>query len=208
MLGQWDPATVLFDPWNAVTHDDKARDYLESFDMIRSVIPPGDQGPAIGIVPHTRKPQAGERANGRALLNLLAGSYVLSSVPRTVWILQHASDDVNENRVVVTCAKNNDGELEPRSVWTRDNGLWTPYQGFDWDQWDNPDTSKKEKPITELALKTVFANGPLSRADAVEALSALTGKRKSTCYNALKLEGPHGHHFYYDKRTKLYKWIN
>jgi hypothetical protein len=41
-----------------------------------------DDAPALGIVAHTRKPRAEERANGRALLNLLAGSYVIGSVPR------------------------------------------------------------------------------------------------------------------------------
>ncbi len=78
------PGVALLDPWNAVSHDDKQRDYLEGFDLIRSVFPPGDQGPAIGIIAHTRKPGQGEHKNGRALLTLLAGSYVLTSVPRTV----------------------------------------------------------------------------------------------------------------------------
>jgi len=39
-------------------------------------------GPSIGIVAHTRKPNQGDHGNGRALLTLLAGSYVLTSVPQ------------------------------------------------------------------------------------------------------------------------------
>jgi hypothetical protein len=101
------PQAVALDPWNAIARDDKAKDYLESFEIIREVFPQGESGPVIVIVAHTRKPTAGERANnGRALLNLLAGSYVLGSVPRVVFIMQHASDDVNEERVVWTCCKN------------------------------------------------------------------------------------------------------
>src|SRR5580700_5072634 len=109
---------------------------LETFESIRSIIPAGDDGPAIGIVAHTRKPQVGERSSGRALLNLLAGSYVLGSVPRCVFIMQAASDDVTDNRVVWTCCKNNDGELGRRSAWERCNGLFTPVQDFDWDAFE------------------------------------------------------------------------
>jgi hypothetical protein len=133
----WQPGIILIDPWNAVTRDDKQRDYRETFDLVREVIPSGDDAPAIGIVAHTRKPLPNERANGRALLNLLSGSHVLASVPRTIWVMQHASDDVNETRVVVTCCKNNDGELGLRSVWLRENGLWTSVPNFDWKAWDS-----------------------------------------------------------------------
>jgi hypothetical protein len=62
------------------------------------------------------KPRTEERANGRALLNLLAGSYVIGSVPRAVFIMQAASDDTEDKRIVWTCCKNNDGELGARSV--------------------------------------------------------------------------------------------
>jgi hypothetical protein len=139
------PGVILIDPWNAVARDDKQKDYRETFDLVREVVPAGDFSPAIGIAAHTRKPQANERANGRSLLNLLAGSYILASVPRCIWVLQHASDAVDETRVVVTCCKNNDGELGNRSVWTRDNGLWTPVQDFDWTAWDN---GEKEQDFT------------------------------------------------------------
>jgi hypothetical protein len=94
------PHVVLLDPWNAVTHDDRMKDYRESFDIIAEVFNLGsEKAPAIGVLAHTRKPLPGERANGRALLNLLAGSYMLGSVPRCVFIMQSASDDVNETRV-------------------------------------------------------------------------------------------------------------
>lgn len=137
ILEDFQPGVILIDPWNAVARDDKAKDYLETFDLIRSVIPAGDDGPALGIFSHTRKPQFNERANGRALLNLLAGSYVLASVPRCVFVLQSASDDVMESNVVVTCCKNNDGELGNRGCWTRESGQWSRVEGFDWEAWDS-----------------------------------------------------------------------
>ena len=59
-----------------MTRDDRQKDYLATFELIRAVIPSGDQAPAIGIIAHTGKPLSGERASGRALLNLLAASYL------------------------------------------------------------------------------------------------------------------------------------
>jgi hypothetical protein len=132
----WEPEVVIFDPWNALARDEKASDYLETFSIIREIFPQDDNGPAIGIACHTHKPKQGERANGRALLHLLSGSYVLGSVPRCVFVLQHASDDVNETRVVFTCCKNNDGELGNRSCWERQNGLFTAAHDFDWKAWE------------------------------------------------------------------------
>jgi hypothetical protein len=130
------PHAVALDPWNAIARDERAKDYLESFEIIRNVFPQGESGPVIVIAAHTRKPTVGERANGRALLNLLAGSYVLGSVPRVVFVMQHASDDVTEERIVWTCCKNNDGKDLQRSAWVRQNGLFVPVHGFDWTSWD------------------------------------------------------------------------
>jgi len=192
------PHLVLLDPWNAVAHDDRLRDYRESFDIIMEVFSLGsEKGPAIGILPHTRKPLIGERASGRALLNLLAGSYVLGSVPRCVFVMQSASDDVNETKIIWTCCKNNDGRLGPRSVWERKNGLFVPMQDFDWSSFDSPD-EKKDKAIDETALAEIFKDGAvkLKRVDAVEALINLTGRKRTVCYDALN-----------EKTGKLKRWL-
>jgi hypothetical protein len=157
----WRPHAVIIDPWNAVARDEKARDYLETFDIIRDVFVPGDAGPAVGIVPHIRKPSIGERANGRALLNLLAGSYVLGSVPRTAYVLQHASDLVNEDKVVLTCCKNNEGQLGTRSAWVRKNGLFAPVKDFDWEQWDSgPKEDRKQVVFTPQKVAEILSEFP------------------------------------------------
>src|SRR5271166_2883934 len=83
-IDTWQPGVVILDPWNAVAKDDKQKDYRETFDLVREVIPAGDDAPALGIVPHTRKPLPNERTSGRALLNLLAGSHILASIPRAI----------------------------------------------------------------------------------------------------------------------------
>jgi len=115
-IAKFQPGLVILDPWNAVARDEKARDYLETFEAIREVIPTGDQSPALGIVAHTRKPKTDERPSGRALLHEIAGSHVIGSLPRCAFVMQSASDDSAESRVVWSNCKNNDGSLAPRSA--------------------------------------------------------------------------------------------
>ncbi len=137
-IADFRPDVIVVDPWNAVARDEKAKDYLETFNAIRAVIPTGDNAPALGIVAHTRKPRGDERTTGRGLLNLLAGSYVLGSIPRCAFVMQSASDDPTEDRVVWTCCKNNDGELGQPTAWQRRNGLFAPVKDFDWTEFDRP----------------------------------------------------------------------
>lgn len=192
-IAEFKPDIVIFDPWNAAARDEKAREYLETFNDLRSVLPLGDDAPALGIVAHTRKPKTDERASGRALLNLLAGSYVLGSVPRTVFVMQAASDDTTDNQVVWTCCKNNDGELGARSAWERRNGLFTPVIDFDWDAFDALKGDNREL-ITEADVRAVFAKGTLTKAEAAKQLESDTGAHRTTCYRALELDGRFGKH--------------
>jgi hypothetical protein len=204
-IADFKPDIVIFDPWNAAARDEKAREYLDTFHALRSVLPLGDDAPALGIVAHTRKPKTDERASGRALLNLLAGSYVLGSVPRTVFVMQPASDDTTDNRVVWTCCKNNDGELGARSAWERRNGLFAPVTDFDWDTFDSPHADDRVT-IAGDDLAEIFENGAkqLRKAEAVKALETLTGAKRTACYNALRANGKFAKHL--DETHGLHSW--
>jgi hypothetical protein len=195
VIAEFKPDIVIFDPWNAAARDEKAREYIETFDLLRSVLPLGDDAPAVGIVAHTRKPKADERARGRALLNLLAGSYVLGSVPRTVFVMQAASDDTTDNRIVWTCCKNNDGELGARTAWERRNGLFAPVADFDFDAFDAPEKDRREI-ITEADVRAVFENGALTKAEAAKQLESNTGAHRTSCYRALEPRGRFGKHLH------------
>ena len=193
-IAEFLPDIILLDPWNGVARDDKAADYLDTFKLVRSVIPAGENAPALGIVAHTRKPKADERASGRALLNTLAGSYVLGSVPRCVFVMQAASDDPEDREVVWTCCKNNDGELGPRSAWVRSNGLFASVPDFDWDAFENAGKAER-RTITEAVMALVFGNGAkrLTKTEARDALME-NGAGKTAAYAALKLDGRFGEH--------------
>jgi len=107
-----------------------------------------------------------------------------------VFVIQAASDDTTDNRIVWTCAKNNDGELGARSAWERRNGLFAPVSEFDWDTFDNP---RKDERVTITAddIAEIFENGQkqFTKAEAVKALRILTEAGRTACYNALKLDG-------------------
>jgi len=195
-IADFAPDVVVFDPWNAAARDEKAREYLETFDALRSVLPLGDNAPALGIVAHTRKPKTDERASGRALLNLLAGSYVLGSVPRTAFVMQAASDDTEDRRIVWTCCKNNDGELGSRSAWERRNGLFVPVTEFDWEAFDAPDDGRET--LSESDLAAIFENGALTKAEAVKELTCNTGASRASCYRALKKGGRFAKHLRFE----------
>jgi hypothetical protein len=120
-IKEFNPDVVIFDPWNSIVGDDKQSDYLKAFNLIRSVIPVSDTGAAIVIVAHTRKPRDDEKATGRELLHLLSGSHVLVSVPRSVFVMFSESPDVEDDKIVWTCCKNNDGKMNHPTVWSRSN---------------------------------------------------------------------------------------
>jgi hypothetical protein len=183
------PDVLILDPFNRVARDDKARDYKEAFEWLLSVLPTGDDAPALGIVAHTRKPKSEERANGRALLNLLAGSYIIGSVPRAVFVMQAASDDTEDRRIVWTCCKNNDGELGTRSAWMRGNGLFVPVKDFDWKTFEAD--GEKRRAVTLDDLDALFEGGArkLARSHAVAQLKDQTTLGQSACYAALKTDG-------------------
>ena len=99
--------------------------------------------------------------------------------------MQPASDETTDNHVVWTCRKNNDGDLGPRSAWERRNGLFAPVEDFDWKAFDVPERERREV-IIESDIDALFADGPLSKGDAVKQLEASTGASRASCYRALE----------------------
>ena len=183
------PDLFLLDPWNRLARDDKGKEYREAYERILSVLPTGDDLPAIGIVAHTRKPHHDERASGRALLQTLSGSYLLGSIPRSVFVMQHASNDVDDQRRVWTCCKNNDGAEGRRSAWRWQQSEFRPLSDFDWEEFDGRNDSER-KTITAHNMAEIFVDGEaLSKTAAVEKLMELTGLKKTACYTALALDG-------------------
>ena len=112
---------VILDPWNAAAKDDKQADFIAAFDALRSILPEGKDRPALGIVAHTRKPKPEEkRIGGSGLMHLLAGSYVLSSVPRTIFVMVRGTVEETDSSVVLFNPKNSNGPCVGRTAWRAD----------------------------------------------------------------------------------------
>jgi hypothetical protein len=177
------PHVILIDPWNSITEDDRLKDYREALDSVIAVFDVGtDSGPAIGILAHTRKALASERASGRALLATLSGSYLIGGRPRCVFVMQSASDDVNETKIVWTCCKNNDGKLGPRSVWERRNGLFVEVQNFDWNTFDHPQQEYGPKLVVEYLTRL----GQSASKNQIRAELEMQGISKSSAYRLIE----------------------
>lgn len=206
-IDNFKPEVVIIDPFTAMVYDQDSREYLMAFETLLSILPKGDNRPALFIIAHTRKPQTDERASGRALLKLLAGSYVLGSIPRTAFVLQAASDDVEDNRVVITCCKNNDGEKGKRTAWRHENGLFQPEPNFSWAEFDSSDKDKRVT-ITEDMMNELFQNGWLTLREAREKLEELSGAHRSTVFRALTAAGRFGKRLIFNKKEDKVGWIS
>jgi len=190
-LDSFKPENVIFDPWNAAAKDDKVKEYAETFDALRSLLPTGPDKPALGIIAHTRKPQPNEkRTGGTALMHLLAGSYILTSVPRCIFVMTSGNpQDETDDSVVFFNPKNSNGENVPRSAWHRKLGGFTPATDFDWNEFDK--VPEQRKTIRLDHIREVFADGKkrLDLKEAAHDLATLANVTDSAAYNALKPDG-------------------
>jgi hypothetical protein len=139
---------------------------------------------------HLRKPKSEDKHRGRSLAYLMTGSNLIFSVPRSAFILQRASDDIEDNRVVVTTVKNNDGqEFGRRTAWERQNGGFVAVEDFDWDEYDKAGWKPRETKVKPEHLRELFENGELwlDKADAQRRLQSLADVGRTAAYEALKL---------------------
>lgn len=196
-IAKFTPDVVVLDPFNSVARDQEQKTYLDTIDLIRSVLP---LHTSLVIVAHTRKPKSDERSVGRSLMNIIAGSHVLVTIPRSVFVLQYASDDPEDDEVVWTCCKNNDGELGARTAWKRKTGLFLPVPNFDWATFDGADKDKRVV-IQEAMILEVFESGPLHRTLARDKLMEISGASKSQVYNVLSSKGRFADHLVFKGDT-------
>ena len=174
IVADWKPALIVIDPWNRVAQGDKQTDYREALEGIFETLPEDPNlRPAILVVHHLRKKSSdSQHKRGRDLLHELAGSYQIGSAARCVFALEAASTDTTDDRVVLTCAKNNDGlEGEP-SAWHRKNGLFDHCPDFDWEAFYNQ--GLQGKGLSPEAVRRAFQgmNGETKGA----AVKRLTGE--------------------------------
>lgn len=102
---------------------------------------------------------------------------------------QPASDDTEDAQVVFTPAKNNDGELGPRTAWLRKAGWFEPVPDFNFEDFDGAAGSSREPKVTEAHLRELFDGGKrwVTLKIAAEELQDLAEVGRSAAYEALKV---------------------
>ena len=185
------PNLVILDPFNATLRDAQERDFQEALARLREVLAASPTEPGCLILHHLRKPKAEDRHRGRSLANLLSGSYVLVSVARSVLVMQPGSDDTEGTEVVLTCAKNNDGNLGPRTAWARGTVGFERVGEFDFEAFDNGGGSRHEPKVHEEHLRELFEHGQrrMVLKNAAERLEEIADCGRSVAYEALKVIG-------------------
>ena len=188
-IEEHNPGVIVFDPWNRMVLDDRQKDYRAAIDSINSCLPSDpNRKPAVVIVAHLRKQASGEgRKRGRDLLPELSGSGMIGSVARSVFVLEHALPDDEDDTVVWTCAKNNDGREGCSSAWFRRNGLFAPAEGFDLEEFFKSEGGGRIK-IEAASVKEAVGGGVTKR-EAVKRLIDATGCKDSAAYGALASGG-------------------
>ena len=187
-IGEFRPDVVILDPWNAAAKDDKQADFIAAFDTLRNILPKGKDRPAFGIVAHTRKPKPDEkRIGGTGLMHLLAGSYILSSVPRTILVMVPGTTEETDNSVVLFNPKNSNGPCAGRTAWERNPSGFCPLPDFDWKAFDNGSSGRK---VIRLEHIREALNGDLSKhSEAVKRLMSVSGCGERACQKALSDSG-------------------
>jgi hypothetical protein len=188
-IQEFKPGVVAFDPWNRIVMDDRQKDYRAAIDWLMEILPEEiEDKPAVVIVAHLRKRGNGDgRKRGRDLLPELSGSGMIGSAARSVFILEPASPDPDDYRVVWTVAKNNDGHEGSSSAWYRQNGLFAPCHDFDLEEFFAGNECTREK-ITKDAMREALGSGATKGA-AVKNLKRLTHCGDSAAYVALSPKG-------------------
>jgi len=193
-IQSFQPDVIVLDPWNSVAKDDNVKEYAAAFEALLQAIPGGVERPAVGIVAHTRKPKAEEkRTGGNQMMNLLAGSYLLASRPRSVFIMVHANelDETDKQRAWFN-PKNNNGLEAQRSAWLMKDDGFSHINGFDWDGFD--EGPKVRSTMTEEHVQTALSV-PVDRRGAIHRLINASGLGKRACEKALEEDGKFSHLF-------------
>lgn len=183
-IAEWKPGLVIIDPWNRAVDGDKQADYRAALDAILGCLPArAEEKPAVLIVHHMRKKgsDTSARKTGRDLLHELAGSYQIGSAARSAFVLEPSSTDTENDVVVLTCCKNNDGMEGAPSAWHRRNGLFEPCHDFDMEGFLNGEGAENSRrvPFEKLAAALRGMRGE-TRGQAVQrlVLAHVCGKSK------------------------------
>jgi len=188
-IEEFAPDVVILDPWTAVAAEDSSKDIMDKLSEIRSVLPPGDECPALVIVAHTRKPRPENgQARGRSLMYSVSGSQALVATARCVQVLFPFTDDIQDDRVLWACAKLSNGEAAADTVWHRKLGTFFTHCTDDPEEFWKPKDKEEDRWLTPQMVKKLLGNGSMTmnRLATTAADAHNNGRGASTVHKWLK----------------------
>lgn len=193
-MAAFQPGFVMLDPWNSAAKKDMIDDYQRAFEALLSLAEVLDEPPGWLIVHHLKKLKVDDfKLRGRSLMALLAGSYLINSRPRSVFVAMEESPFVHEPMVIVTCAKNNNGKDGQRAAMRRDGStLLDVSESYDWTAYDSGELlggkpGGSNAKVEFHHLEEVFDHGKrwLHKNDATKKLMEVASCGHSTAYDTL-----------------------
>jgi hypothetical protein len=184
------PHLIALDPWNQATRDTQERDYQEALSRLREIVAESTENAASLVVHHLRKPKSEDRHKGRSLAYLLSGSNALYGAARSVFIMQPASDELENRQIVFTPSKCNDSEtVVDRAAWHLKDGVFVHVENFDFEAFDSNGV-KREPKVREEHVRQLLAGGRrMVLKQAAAELQTMVHVGRSVAYDALKVSG-------------------
>ena len=180
---EFEPGLLVVDPWNAVVRKDDIQAFRDALERIYSVLPAEtERRPCLAIVHHLRK-RKGDPKRGRELLEELSGSYSIAAAARSAFVLQAATADQEDARVVLTCCKNNDGAPGPSTAWYREGDGFSACEDFDLDEFFEG-SAESRRSISADVMRRALGNGGIRKGEFVSRMK-LEGFERSASYGAL-----------------------
>lgn len=191
LVEEFKPDVIVLDPWTAVAAEDASKEIIDKLAEIRSMLPAGDNCPALVIIAHTKKPRSEDKGSrGRALMYSVSGSQALVSTARCVYVLLPFTDDIQDKRVLWACSKLSDAENPPAdTVWERRLGGMFKHCDDNPDEFWNEDRRENRDWLTPEMIRTVLKGGATMTASRLAQNLAdqfNDGKGKSSVHKWLK----------------------
>ena len=121
-------------------------------------------------------------------MHLLAGSHVLSTVPRTIFVMVRGTGEETDNSVVLFNPKNSNGPCAGRTAWERNPAGFYPLPDFDWKAFDSGSGGRKVICLEHIC--EALGGNLLKHSEAVKRLMSLSGCGERASQKALAESGP------------------
>ena len=103
-----------------------------------------------------------------------------------LYLLEAASTDVEDDRGVLTCCKNNDGREGEPTAWYRENGVFRPCAEFDWEAFSAGENGSSRSVSFDDVRRALTGMTEASKTEAAMRLVGAKVCARATAFAVLK----------------------